>query len=197
MRTPLASSPTLLLASASPRRRALLSELGVAFEVVTAEVIENETPSFDARQMVAYNAALKADWVAQRYPDTVVLGADTTVALDGEALNKPRDYDAAKEMLRRLSGRTHRVVTGVALRHEVRGLRYDGDAVTEVTFKAYDDSVIEDYLRRVHVYDKAGGYGIQDHGELLVERFQGELSTVIGLPLSLTKQFLTEAGLLP
>ncbi len=167
------------------------------FEVVTADVVENETPSMDARQMVAYNAALKADWVARRHPDAVVLGADTTVALDGEALNKPRDHAAAKEMLRRLSGRTHRVVTGVAVRHEVRGLRYGGDAVTEVTFKAYDDSVIEEYLRRVHVYDKAGGYGIQDHGDLLVERFQGELSTVIGLPLSLTKQFLTEAGLLP
>lgn len=197
MRTPLASSPSLLLASASPRRRDLLGELGVPFKVVTADVIENETPSLDARQMVAYNAALKADWVAQRYPDAVVLGADTTVALDGEALNKPRDHAAAKEMLRRLSGRTHRVVTGVAVRHEVRGLRCEGDAVTEVTFKAYDDSVIEEYLQRVHVYDKAGGYGIQDHGDLLVERFQGELSTVIGLPLSLTKQFLTEAGLLP
>jgi len=188
--------PYLLLASASPRRRELLAELGVTFTVVAAGVVEDEDPLLDPRRMVAHNAALKADWVAARHPSAVVLGADTTVALDGQALNKPADPTAARAMLRALSGRTHRVVTGVAVRSLDRGFRLDADAIAEVTFKSFDDTVIDEYLRRVHVFDKAGGYGIQDHGELLVAHFKGELSTIVGLPLSLTKQFLTEAGLL-
>ena len=99
----------LVLASASPRRRELLASLGLAFEVVTAQVVEHEDPSTDPRVMVAHNAALKADWVADRHPEAVVLGADTTVFLEGAALNKPADGSEARAMLRRLSGRTHTV----------------------------------------------------------------------------------------
>lgn len=188
--------PSLLLASASPRRRELLRTLGLAFEVVTAAVKEDEAPGTLPRGMVSGNAALKADWVAERHPGAVVLGADTTVALDDEALNKPADHAAAAHMLRRLSGRTHRVFTGVALRHRERGLRLDDVAVAEVTFKALSNADIEAYLGRVHVLDKAGAYAIQEHGEMLVSSYTGELSTIVGLPLSLVKQFLTRAGLL-
>ena len=108
--------PRLILASASPRRRELLTQLGVPFEVVVADVVEHEESTTDPRVMVAHNAALKADWVAARHPDALVLGADTTVFLDGHALNKPADAAAARAMLRRLSGRTHTVFTGLALR---------------------------------------------------------------------------------
>src|SRR3954470_10349771 len=114
--------PRLILASASPRRRELLGQLGVPFEVVVADVIEHEEASTDPRVMVAHNAALKADWVAARHPEAFVLGADTTVFLDGLALNKPRDAADAREMLRRLSGRTHTVFTGVALRRQSEAL---------------------------------------------------------------------------
>jgi septum formation protein len=189
--------PRLILASASPRRRELLTQLGVAFDVVVAEVTEHEEASTDPRVMVAHNAALKADWVAARHPRAVVLGADTTVFIEGTALNKPRDGTEARAMLRRLSGRTHTVFTGLAVRRAEDGLRIDEGVATEVTFKVLDEAVIETYLARVNTLDKAGGYAIQEHGELIVAGQRGSLTNVIGLPIESTKQILTRCGLLP
>ena len=189
--------PHLILASASPRRRELLTQLGVAFDVVVAEVTEHEEASTDPRVMVAHNAALKADWVAARHPRAVVLGADTTVFIAGTALNKPRDGTEARAMLRRLSGRTHTVFTGLAVRRAEDGLRIDEGVATEVTFKVLDEAVIETYLARVNTLDKAGGYAIQEHGELIVAGQRGSLTNVIGLPIESTKQILTRCGLLP
>ena len=189
--------PRLILASASPRRRELLTQLGVAFAVVVAEVTEHEEASTDPRVMVAHNAALKADWVAARHPRAVVLGADTTVFIDGTALNKPRDRTEARAMLRRLSGRTHTVFTGVAVRRAEDGLRIDEGVASEVTFKALDEAVIEAYLARVNTLDKAGGYAIQEHAELIVAGQRGSLTNIIGLPIESTKQILTRCGLLP
>jgi septum formation protein len=189
--------PRLILASASPRRRELLTQLGVAFDVVVAEVTEHEEASTDPRVMVAHNAALKADWVAARHPRAVVLGADTTVFIEGTALNKPRDGTEARAMLRRLSGRTHTVFTGLAVRRAEDGLRIDEGVATEVTFKVLDEAVIETYLARVNTLDKAGGYAIQEHGDLIVAGQRGSLTNVIGLPIESTKQILTRCGLLP
>lgn len=188
--------PRLILASASPRRRELLAQLGVAFTVVVADVTEHEDPSSDPRQMVAHNAALKADWVAARHPEAWVLGADTTVFVDDVVLNKPRDLSDARAMLRRLSGRAHTVFTGLALRQGATGYRTDAGVASEVVFKPLTEDVITDYLGKVHTLDKAGGYGIQDHGDLLVARQTGSLTNIIGLPLEATKQILTNAGLL-
>jgi len=187
----------LILASASPRRRELLAQLGVAFEVVTADVTEHEEATTDPRVMVAHNAALKADWVAARHPDAVVLGADTTVFIDGCALNKPRDGAEARAMLRRLSGRTHTVFTGLAVRRRSDGLRIDDGEASDVTFKVLDEATIETYLARVHTLDKAGGYAIQEHAELIVAGFSGSLSNIVGLPVERTKQILTRVGLVP
>lgn len=191
------SNPRLLLASASPRRRELLAELGVPFAVVVADVIEHEDPQTDPRKMVAHNAALKADWVAARHPDAFVLGADTTVYLDGHALNKPANLAEARSMLRMLSGRTHTVFTGLALRQKAGVLALDAGESSEVTFKELSDAVIKEYLGKVHTLDKAGGYAIQEHGDLIVAHRSGSLSNIIGLPLNATKQILTNAGLLP
>lgn len=185
----------LILASASPRRRELLASLGVPFEVVVADVTEHEEASTDPRVMVAHNAALKADWVAGRHPEALVLGADTTVFVDGHALNKPRDLDDARGMLRRLSGRTHTVFTGLAVRRQQDGLRIDEGVATDVTFKALDDASIDRYLSLVHVLDKAGSYAIQEHGELLVAGYAGSYTNIVGLPLETTKQILTRCGL--
>lgn len=187
----------LILASASPRRRELLAQLGLPFEVVVAAVTEHEEESTDPRVMVAHNAALKADWVAARQPDAVVLGADTTVFLDGASLNKPRDLGEARAMLQRLSGRTHTVFTGLAVRRESVGLRIDEGVASEVTFKALDETAISDYLARVNPLDKAGGYAIQEHGDLIVAEHRGSFTNIIGLPLETTKQILTRCGLLP
>ena len=187
----------LILASASPRRRELLTQLGVAFDVVVAEVTEHEEASTDPRVMVAHNAALKADWVAARHPRAVVLGADTTVFIAGTALNKPRDGAEARAMLRRLSGRTHTVFTGLAVRRAEDGLCIDEGVASEVTFKVLDEAVIETYLARVNTLDKAGGYAIQEHGELIVAGQRGSRTNIIGLPIESTKQILTRCGLLP
>lgn len=191
------AAPRLILASASPRRRQLLAELSVPFEVIVAEVTEHEESSTDPRVMVAHNAALKADWVAARHPDALVLGADTTVFVDGQALNKPRDLADARDMLRRLGGRTHTVFTGLAVRRTCAALRIDEGVASEVTFRALDDALIDAYLARVNPLDKAGGYAIQEHGELIVAGYQGSLTNIVGLPLETTKQILTRCGLLP
>jgi septum formation protein len=181
----------LILASASPRRRELLAQLGYPFDVVVAEVTEHEDPATDPRVMVAHNAALKADWVAARHPDAVVLGADTTVFLDGAAINKPRDLEDARSMLRRLSGREHTVFTGVAVRRASSGLKIDQGVSSQVEFKPFGDALIEDYLLRVNTLDKAGAYSVQDHTDMIVARYSGSFSNIMGLPMEATKQILT------
>lgn len=192
-----ATPPRLILASASPRRRELLGQLGVAFDIVVADVVEHEEASTDPRVMVAHNAALKADWVAARHPDALVLGADTTVFIDNRALNKPADGLEARAMLRRLSGRTHTVFTGLAVRRASDGLKIDEGVASDVTFKTFGEDVIEAYLAKVHTLDKAGGYGIQDHADLIVEGYRGSFTNIVGLPIETTKQILTRCGLLP
>lgn len=187
----------LILASASPRRRELLAGLGVPFTVVVAGVEEHEEPSTDPRVMVAHNAALKADAVAALHPEAVVVGADTTVYLDGLALNKPRDGAEARAMLRRLSGRAHTVFTGIAVRCRATGLRLDEGVSSEVEFKVLDEARIEAYLARVNTLDKAGGYAIQEHGDLIIVGHRGSFSNIIGLPVETMKQILTRCGLLP
>jgi septum formation protein len=186
---------SLILASASPRRRELLASIGVPFTVVVADVVEHEEASTDPRVMVAHNAALKADWVSERHPEAVVLGADTTVFADGAALNKPKDLAEARAMLRRLSGCTHTVFTGIALRCRAAGLRLDEGVASDVTFKELSDAVIDTYLSRVHVLDKAGAYAIQEHGDLLVAGYTGSWSNIVGLPVETTKQLLGRCGL--
>ncbi len=184
----------LILASASPRRKELLAQLGLPFEVMHAEVTEHEAPDADPREMVRHNAALKADWVATRHPDATVIGADTTVFIDRTVLNKPRDLPEARAMLRLLSGRTHTVFTGLAVRRQSDGLRLDQGVASEVTFNHLDEATIELYLSRVHTLDKAGGYAIQEQGELIVAGYKGSLTNIVGLPVEEMKQLLTQAG---
>ena len=189
------ASPHLILASASPRRRELLAQLGHDFTVIPAEVVEHEAADADPREMVRHNAALKADWVATRHPNATVIGADTTVFVGQTVLNKPRDAADARAMLRMLSGTTHTVFTGLAVRRVRDGLKLDQGVSSEVTFKAFDDATIELYLSRVHTLDKAGGYAIQEHSDLLVAGYTGSLTNIVGLPVKEMKQLLTQAGL--
>jgi len=186
---------SLILASASPRRRQLLSGLGVAFEVIAAQVTELEDEKADPRMMVLHNAALKAAWVALRRPGALVLGADTTVFIDGTVLNKPKDHDEARRMLGLLSGRTHTVFTGVAVRRAADGLSREMGVSSEVTFKALDDARIDHYLSKVETLDKAGAYSVQDHTDLIIASYKGSFTNIMGLPLEETKQILTQCGL--
>ena len=189
-----ARPPALILASASPRRRELLAGLGVRFTVSVPEVTEHEAPDADPRHMVRHNAALKADWVAARHPAALVLGADTVVFLDGLVLNKPRDLAEARAMLRRLSGRTHVVCTGVALRRQRDGLARDEAAESEVTFKTLDNGIMDRYFAQVNPLDKAGGYAIQEATDLIIAGWRGSYTNIVGLPVETVKQILTSCG---
>jgi septum formation protein len=191
----MAAPARLILASASPRRRELLAQLGVTFDVVVADVTEHEDPTTEPRTMVAHNAALKADWVACRHPDAFVLGADTTVFIDQTVLNKPRDLAEARVMLKKLSGRTHTVFTGVALRRQRESVKVDEGVASQVTFRTLDDTVIDAYFKVVNPLDKAGAYGIQEGREMIIAGWEGSFTNIMGLPMEATKQILTSWGL--
>ena len=188
------SSNRLILASASPRRVELLSRLGVKFEVIPARVTEFEDPTADPKYMVTHNASLKADWVANLYPDALVLGADTTVFIDGTVLNKPANLADSKRMLRKLSGKTHTVYTGIAMRRISDSLTLNEGISSEVTFKALTDKEIDSYVLKVNTLDKAGAYSIQDHTDMIIECYSGSFTNIMGLPVEETKQILTRCG---
>lgn len=189
---------SLILASGSPRRRELLQQMGVAFEVVTAGVPELDavsSPGLAPVELALENARRKALAVAHLRPGRWVLGADTVVALGPRLLGKPASPEQAREFLRALSGQVHEVITGCAL---VRG----DDApdifheVTRVTFRALTDEIITHYLAEVHVLDKAGAYALQERGEWIVERVEGSRTNVIGLPTEAVEKVLLRRGLL-
>lgn len=175
--------PVLILASASPRRQDLLRQCGVTFEVVPAAIPEVHNELLTARELSLLNAHRKARAVAKRYPDRLVLGADTVVALGTRLYGKPADQTDAVRILTDLQGRTHEVVTGVCLMHLRPGRECLFAEVTAVTFRPLRAEQIRDYLARVNPLDKAGAYAIQEHGDLLVAEIRGSYSNVVGLPV--------------
>ncbi|MCT7654881.1 Maf-like protein [Oceanimonas sp. NS1] len=184
----------LYLASASPRRRELLAQLGVRFELVRPEVEERQRPDEDAAGYVQRLARDKALAGAALAPEPLpVLGGDTIVVVDGEVLEKPQCEAHGKAMLRRLSGRSHRVMTAMAL---ARGEHCRSVLVTtEVTFRALSEADIDRYWHTGEPVDKAGGYGIQGLGGRFVSRIHGSYSAVVGLPLVETEALLRDAGI--
>lgn len=172
----------LILASGSPRRRELLAAVGIEFEVIPSPAEEIHDPSLGMAGLCEENARLKASAVAMSYPDAVVIGADTLVFLDGEPLGKPKDMVEAESMLRRLSGNMNQVCTGVCIMgpgEKVILLH----AVTDVFFRELDDETLAVYLEKTQPLDKAGAYGIQDCGEMIIERIEGRFDNVMGLPV--------------
>ena len=181
------------LASASPRRSELLRQIGVRFTVRAPAIAEEPLPRETPEAYVVRLAAAKAEavWVAVggSHP---VLGADTAVVLDGVVLGKPADMPEAVSMLERLSGRAHRVLTAVALRH-AGGLE-TRLSDSEVRFRATTQPERLAYCRTGEPFDKAGGYGIQGHAAVFVEELRGSYSGVVGLPLNETAALLTRCG---
>lgn len=175
--------PTLILASQSPRRRQLLKFAGLNFECATPFVDEdlqpNEAPEVATRRL----AREKALQVSKRHPDDLVLAADTLICLDGRALGKPASRGAALMMLAELSGRSHRVITGICLMCRASSTEKVWSSETHLKFKELDQRTIERYIALVHPYDKAGAYAIQQHGNMLIEHMEGLKSNVIGLPI--------------
>lgn len=170
-----------ILASGSPRRRELLARIVPRFRVEVPDVEEWEPEEADPAEQVEHNAHRKGQAIADRFAEAVVLGADTTVALGRRLLAKPADRDAAIRMLGELSGREHQVLTGMALFH--KGKSHVFHETSRVFFRELDQDTIERYIDRVHVYDKAGAYGIQEHGDLLIARYTGSYENIMGLPV--------------
>ncbi len=176
-------APPIILASASPRRKELLEDAGYSFSVVPASVEEIEDPSQSGLELTQANARLKAESVANLHPGSVVLGADTLVALDGKTLGKPASEEEAFEMVRTLSGRTHQVHTAVCLIRHRDGQRVEYVETTRVTFKALSDKEIQDYHLLMNPLDKAGAYAAQEHGDLILSSWTGSWTNVVGLPM--------------
>ncbi len=181
---------TVVLASASPRRRELLTRMGLSFEVIVSEADESlaaNTPPADGVRTVAER---KARAVLPLAPDALVIAADTTVDLDGTSLGKPRSQDEALSMLLSLSGRTHKVHTGVAVAY--RGRLLTATDTTAVTFRPFDRREALAYIKTGEPMDKAGAYGIQGKGGALVASTDGEFDNVVGLPCRLLSRLLAE-----
>ena len=184
----------LILASASPRRRELLEEFGVPFTVVVSDAPETLDPSLSPDSQAVALAERKARAVAQNRSDGFALGADTIVVRNGEILGKPTDDGDARRMLRRLSGRTHQVITGLALVDAATGA-VDRTAVTStVHMRPLTDCEIARYVATGEPADKAGAYAIQGLGAALIDHFSGCFTNVVGLPLCAVAELLTGAG---
>lgn len=183
----------LVLASASPRRRQLLEQLGLSVEVRPADVDETARPGEEPRAHVERLAREKAEAVARLEPDALVLGGDTVVVLDDEILTKPGDAADAVAMLLRLEGRGHRVETGVAV------VAPDGRTAVAVVsanvrFRSFGREMAESYVATGEPLDKAGAYGIQGYGSVLVESIRGDYFAVMGLPVARVVRLLEELG---
>ncbi len=195
------SRPRLVLASASPRRRDLLRASGVEADLTPADIDETPLPSETPAALVVRLARAKADAVLARYvagsggtvpSRIVVIGADTTVTIDGEIFGKPTCPAEARTMLSRLSGRTHTVITGVAV-VDADGVEV-GDESTAVRFRSLDAADIDCYVASGEPVGKAGAYAIQGRGALFVERIEGSYHSVVGLPVHLVDRLCTDLG---
>lgn len=181
-----------VLASASPRRRELLARIQPRFEVVSPEIDEWEPDNADPVHQVEHNALHKGRAVADRHPGALVIAADTTVALGQRLFAKPGNREEAVAMLSALSGRPHQVVTGMALLLD--GREHCFHEVSAVTFRELDRALIDQYLEMVDVYDKAGAYAIQEHGDLIIEGFSGSFENIMGLPVQRLRAELVQLG---
>lgn len=184
--------PRLILASASPRRRDLLAQIGLTFEVVPAAIDETRRAGEDPAAYVQRLALEKAHAIHSLHPDCFVLGADTTVEIDGHALEKPADRADAERMLRALAGRIHYVHTGIALLSPT--VRRTHLETTSVTFSVIDEADLARYLGSGEPYDKAGAYGIQGYAARWIPRIEGDYFNVMGLPIAATVRLLHELG---
>ena len=183
----------VILASQSPRRRELLTLVGITHEVRPADIDETylagEKPAPHAERLARGKCAV----IAEREPDALVIGSDTIVVVDGDVLGKPRDRAHARQMLRRLSGRSHVVMTGVAV--SWRGSTLSGVEQVGVTFRGLSDEEIERYIDTGEPMDKAGAYGIQGFGATIVARVDGDYFAVMGLALNRLAGLLRQSGL--
>ena len=182
--------PPVILASASPRRSQLLASMDIEFEVVPSHV-EELIDGYDfIPDLCEANARIKADPIADMHPECLVIAADTMVYLEDTLYGKPTDIDDAHRMLTRLQGRTHQVTTGVSLIYHNEEISKSFSVITNVTFLSLDAGQISEYLAKIDPLDKAGGYAIQEHKQMIAKRVSGSVSNVVGLPVERLKEEL-------
>lgn len=186
----------LILASKSPRRRYLLTQAGLEFEILPSDFDERAVVFNDPAAYVCTLSKAKAEDIAGRHPHSWVIGADTIVYMAGQVLGKPRGRDAARAMLKRLSAQTHQVFTGYTICNLERGKTITDAVCTEVTFKRLSDDEIEWYIHTDEPFDKAGAYAIQGLGTFLVKRINGSYTNVVGLPVCEVIEHLIEEKVL-
>ncbi|SDF89906.1 Maf family protein [Terriglobus roseus] len=187
----MSTTKPIILASASPRRRELLTQIGVDFTVITADIDETPLPSEDHRTYTLRLAEEKARAVLVNHPDSIVIGADTTVTLHGELLGKPRDAEDAKRMLTLLQDNTHEVTTSIAVLTTEETLT--AVETTRVTFTAITAEQIAGYIASGEPMDKAGAYAIQGIAAQWIPRIEGDYFNVVGLPLAALASLLRKA----
>ena len=184
----------VVLASSSPRRRELLEKTGLEFIVDAAEIYEDHGRRLKPAELAKNISLEKAKAVAARHPCAIIIAADTFGVLDGRLLGKPRNKDDARNILERMGGKCHRVVTGFTILDTDTGKAISKAVETKVYFRKLDWEEIEDYVQTGEPLDKAGAYAIQGLGALLVEKIEGDYFNVIGLPLSALVQDLKRFG---
>ena len=184
--------PPVILASASPRRAVLLRQLGLEFQIVPGDAREIHPEHLTPTEICQVNAYRKARATAKKYPDSLILGADTIVCLGTKIFGKPVNLKEAHRVLATLQGRTHEVITGVCLMHLRSHRQKLFAAATAVTFRHLHSNQIRRYLAKINPLDKAGGYAIQEEGDEIVKSISGSYSNVVGLPLERLKEELAE-----
>ena len=190
------NSKILILASQSPRRKYLLNQAGLQFKVIPSQVDESTVPMTSPESYVKLLAEQKAQDIARKYPDNYVIGADTIVLMDGTILGKPKSRDEARQMLTRLSGKTHQVLTGFAVYCTAGSYSYSDTVKTDVRFKNLAPEEIEWYIHTPEPFDKAGAYAIQGLGTILVKSINGSYTNVVGLPVCEVIELLLEQGII-
>jgi septum formation protein len=184
----------LILASNSPRRKELLTSVGIDFKVVASN-IEEKAEYFLPESLPLILAEKKARNIAERYPDLPVLAADTVVIFKDKIFNKPLNLNDAINMLMTLSGNIHKVVTGVNILKLNENISIKFSETSSVQFNTFTRDIAENYTKLVHVLDKAGAYAVQEHGKIIIKEIIGSESNVIGLPLQRTIQALNSIGI--
>lgn len=192
----LTNNANIILASKSPRRRYLLERAGLEFSVIPSGITEDSVSTDSPESYARILAEYKAKDVSRTHPDSWVIGADTIVFIDNTILGKPGSPDEARKMLRRLSAKTHQVITGYCICCKAKNRFFSDSIKTDVLFKELTDDEIQWYIHTGEPFDKAGSYAIQGLGTFLVKRINGSYTNVVGLPVCEIVEFLINEGIL-
>ncbi len=185
----------IILASGSPRRRDFLKLLGFDFEIIVPNIDESPLVGEKPQDLVLRLSSLKAKEISNTNPDAVIIAADTIVVLNGEILGKPINRKEAFNMLKKLSGKTHQVITGYTISQGSQ--IHTGCEITDVTFASLDDELILNYIKTGECDDKSGSYAVQGIASMFIEKVNGSVSSVVGLPICQVRQILSKFGIFP